>query len=128
MAGCWARGSGWAHPRWCRRIHTDFSIVAIVEETGLVGGIAVLALYALLVDRGFRIALAQDDNYSQLLAAGLTTTLAAQTLLILAGVLKLLPLTGITLPWISYGGSSILANAMIIGMLLGMAPGRGLNA
>jgi cell division protein FtsW (lipid II flippase) len=87
---------------------------------GLAGGLAVLALYALLLHRGFRITLDLRDNYSQLLAAGLTTALGVQTLLILGGVLKLMPLTGITLPWISYGGSSILANALIVGMLLGL--------
>jgi cell division protein FtsW (lipid II flippase) len=123
--GVLGTGLGLGSPTLVPAVHTDFSIVAIVEEMGLAGGIAVLTLYALLVHRGFRITLQLDDSYSQLLAAGLTTTLGAQTLLILAGVLKLLPLTGITLPWISYGGSSILANAVIVGMLLGIAPSRG---
>jgi len=118
--GLLGTGLGLGSPTLVPAVHTDFSIVAIVEEMGLAGGLAVLALYALLLHRGFRITLDLRDNYSQLLAAGLTTALGVQTLLILGGVLKLMPLTGITLPWISYGGSSILANALIVGMLLGL--------
>jgi cell division protein FtsW (lipid II flippase) len=118
--GLLGTGLGLGSPNLVPAVHTDFSIVAIVEEMGLAGGLAVLALYALLLHRGFRITLDLRDNYSQLLAAGLTTALGVQTLLILGGVLKLMPLTGITLPWISYGGSSILANALIVGMLLGL--------
>lgn len=116
-------GTGLAQgsPTLVPAVHTDFSIVAIVEETGLAGGLGVLALYALLLQRGMRIALDANDGYARLLAAGLTTALGVQTLLILGGVLRLLPLTGITLPWISYGGSSILANALILGMLLGIS-------
>jgi cell division protein FtsW (lipid II flippase) len=120
--GLLGTGLGLGSPTFVPAVHTDFSIVAIVEELGLAGGVSVLALYVLLIHRGFRITLSLDDGYSQLLAAGLTTVLGVQTLLILGGVLKLLPLTGITLPWISYGGSSILANALIAGMLLGLVP------
>jgi cell division protein FtsW (lipid II flippase) len=118
--GVLGTGLGLGSPTLVPAVHTDFSLVAIVEELGLAGGVAVLTLYALLLHRGFKIALGLRDSYSQLLAAGLTTALGVQTLLILGGVLKILPLTGITLPWISYGGSSILANAMIAGMLLGL--------
>jgi cell division protein FtsW len=95
--------------------------VAIVEELGLAGGVAVLGLYALLLHRGFKIALALQDGHSQILAAGLTIALGVQTLLIIGGVLKILPLTGITLPWISYGGSSVVGNALIVGLLLGLS-------
>jgi cell division protein FtsW len=118
--GLLGTGLGLGSPTLVPAVHTDFSIVAIVEELGLAGGVAVIALYALLLHRGFKIALSQSDGYGQLLAAGLTTVLGVQTFLILGGVLKILPLTGITLPWISYGGSSIVANALITGMLLGL--------
>jgi cell division protein FtsW (lipid II flippase) len=118
--GLLGTGLGLGSPTFVPAVHTDFSIVAIVEELGLAGGVAVIALYALLLHRGFKIALSLSDGYGQLLAAGLTTVLGVQTLLILGGVLKILPLTGITLPWISYGGSSIVANALITGMLLGL--------
>lgn len=120
--GLLGTGLGLGSPTLVPAVHTDFSIVAIVEELGLAGGVAVLILYALLLHCGFKIALALEDGYSQLLAAGLTIVLGVQTLLILGGVLKVLPLTGITLPWISYGGSSIIANALIVGMLLGLSP------
>ncbi|MFN0072167.1 MAG: FtsW/RodA/SpoVE family cell cycle protein [Chloroflexota bacterium] len=119
--GILGTGLSLGFPSFVPAVHTDFSIVAIGEELGLAGGLAVIGLYALLLHRGIHIALSLDDDYDQLLAAGLTCTIAVQTILILAGVLKLLPLTGITLPWVSYGGSSILANSLIVGILLGLA-------
>jgi cell division protein FtsW (lipid II flippase) len=116
--GILGTGLGLGSPTLVPAIHTDFSIAAISEELGLAGALGVLALYAVLLNRCFRISLRHADRYGQILATGLSTVLGVQTLLILGGVLKLLPLTGITLPWISYGGSSILANALILGMLL----------
>src|SRR5207244_2557926 len=83
---------------------------AIGEELGLAGTLAVVSLFVLLVQRGFFIALNARSGFSVLLAAGLTSVLALQALIILAGTLDLIPLTGITLPFVSYGGSSVLAN------------------
>jgi cell division protein FtsW len=89
----------------------------VAEETGLVGSIGVIAAYALLVTIGFGIALQARDPFRKLLAAGLTATIALQTILIVAGVTRLLPLTGITLPFMSYGGSSLVANVIAIAVL-----------
>ena len=85
---------------------------------GLAGTLATLALYLLMVYRGYHIALHARDGFYQLLAVGLTTVLGLQTLIIVGGVTRLIPLTGITLPFISYGGSSVLVNFLIIGLLL----------
>jgi cell division protein FtsW (lipid II flippase) len=91
---------------------------AFGEEFGLVGLFAILGIYLLLVYRGFHIAIEATDTFSQLLAAGLTSIFAIQTLIIAAGNLKLMPLTGIPLPFLSYGGSSIIGNFIMIGILL----------
>ncbi len=105
-------------PRYIPAVHTDFVIAAIGEELGLVGTLAVVNLFVLLVLRGFRIALTAGKEFSALLAAGLTSVLALQALIILAGTLELIPLTGITLPFVSYGGSSVVTNFLIVGLLL----------
>ena len=102
-------------------MHPAFIIAAIGEELGLAGALAVVALYMLLVYRGFKIALESRDTFAALLAAGLTTVVGVQSLVILGGTLKLMPLTGVTLPLLSYGGSSILANFIIIGLLLAIS-------
>ena len=93
-------------------------IAAIGEELGLAGTLAVINLFVLLVVRGFLISLGSRSGFSTLLAAGLTSVLALQALIILAGALQLFPLTGITLPFVSYGGSSVVANFLIVGLLL----------
>ena len=105
-------------PRYIPAVHTDFVIAAIGEELGLAGSLAVVCLFVLLVQRGFAVALDCRTGFSALLAAGLTAVLAFQALIILAGTLELIPLTGITLPFISYGGSSVVANFVLIGLLL----------
>ena len=97
---------------------TDFIYSVIANELGLVGAIAVILLYLLLSWRGFRIATAADDGFSKLLAAGLATAVAFQVFVIVGGVIRLLPLTGLTLPFVSYGGSSVTANFAIAGLLL----------
>ncbi|MCX6392124.1 MAG: FtsW/RodA/SpoVE family cell cycle protein [Actinobacteria bacterium] len=97
---------------------TDFIYSVIANEMGLVGAIAVILLYLLLSWRGFRIATAADDGFSKLLAAGLATAVAFQVFVIVGGVIRLLPLTGLTLPFVSYGGSSVTANFAIAGLLL----------
>lgn len=114
-------GLGLGVPAIVPAIHTDFIFTAIGEEMGLAGTLAVLIAYVLLIFRGYHIALAIPGRFSgfeQLLAIGLTTIIAVQTLIIIGGNLRLIPLTGITLPFISYGGSSVLINFLIVGLLM----------
>ena len=102
-------------------VHTDFIFTAIAEELGLLGAFALLGFAVVLVFRGLRVAAAARDDFSGLLAVGLTASLGLQTLIIIGGNTKLIPLTGITLPFVSYGGSSILASSIMIGLLLGIS-------
>ena len=102
-------------------LHTDFPFAALGEELGLVGILAVLGLYLVLVQRGLRIASAAQDEFRAILAAGLSLVIGVQAFIIAAGNLKLIPLTGITLPFVSYGGSSLLANAVIVGLLIALS-------
>lgn len=97
--------------------HTDLIFTAVGEEWGLLGTTALLLFYALLVARGFSVSLQARDGFLQLLGVGLSLALAVQVLVIAAGNLALIPLTGITLPFISYGGSSLLTNSFILGLL-----------
>jgi len=99
-------------------LNTDFIYAALAHELGLVGIAALLLCYMLFVARGFRIAMLAQDGFSKLLAAGLTFAFALQTFIIVGGVLRLIPLTGITLPFVSYGGSSLLANFVLLAGLL----------
>jgi len=99
-------------------LNTDFVYSAIGQELGLIGASAMLLLFMVLVARGMRIALIAQDGFSKLLATGLTFGLALQTFIIVGGVLRVVPLTGITLPFVSYGGSSILSNFVMLGLLL----------
>jgi cell division protein FtsW (lipid II flippase) len=99
-------------------LNTDFIYSAIAQELGLVGAAAMLLVFMLFVSRGMRIALQADDGFSKLLAAGLTFGFALQTFIIVGGVLRIIPLTGITLPFVSYGGSSIVANFVLLAGLL----------
>jgi cell division protein FtsW (lipid II flippase) len=102
-------------------LHTDFPLAALGEELGLVGILAILGVYLVLIERGLRIAAAAEDEFRALLAAGLSLVIGVQAFIIAAGNLKLIPLTGITLPFISYGGSSLLANSVIAGMLIALS-------
>jgi cell division protein FtsW (lipid II flippase) len=102
-------------------VHTDFIFTAIAEELGLLGAFALLGFAAVLVFRGLRIAAMARDDFSGLLAVGLTASLGLQTLIIIGGNTKLIPLTGITLPFVSYGGSSILASFVMVGLLLAIS-------
>ena len=97
---------------------TDLIYAVIVNELGLVGACAVLFVYLLIAERGFRIATLARDSFSTLLAAGLTAVFALQVFVIVGGVTKVIPLTGVTLPFISYGGSSIVANFVLLALLL----------
>jgi cell division protein FtsW (lipid II flippase) len=108
-------------PRYIPAVHTDFIIAAIGEELGLIGSLAVVNLFVLLTLLGFRIALRARSGFNALLATGVTGVLALQALIILAGTLKMIPMTGITLPFVSYGGSSVLANFLLIGLLLSIS-------
>jgi len=116
--GLLGSGFGLGHPTFIPQVHTDFIFSAIGEELGLLGTLAIMAIYFLLVMRGYVIALRARDGFVQLLATGLSTILAIQTIIIVGGVTRLIPLTGITLPFISYGGSSLLSNFAIVGILL----------
>ncbi len=116
--GILGRGLGYGYPGFIPAIQTDFIIAAIGEELGLMGTLGVVALFLLLMYRGFRIAMDTQRGFSALLATGLTAVLGIQAIVILAGTIKLTPLTGITLPFVSYGGSSIVTNFIIIGLLL----------
>ena len=99
-------------------LKTDFIYSAIAQELGLIGAAALLLCYMVFVARGMRIALRAQDGFSKLLAAGLTFGFALQTFVIVGGVLRALPLTGITLPFVSYGGTSIVANFLLLAGLL----------
>ena len=99
-------------------LRTDFVFSAIAQELGLVGAAALLLVFMLFVVRGMRVALRAQDGFSKLLAAGLTFGFALQTFIIVGGVLRVVPLTGITLPFVSYGGTSIVANFLLLAGLL----------
>jgi len=100
------------------QVHTDFIYALIVNELGLFGGCGVITIYALIAARGFKIASIARDGFSKLLAAGLTAVFALQAFVIIGGVIRVIPLTGVTLPLISYGGSSVIANFVLVALLL----------
>ena len=90
----------------------------ITDELGLFGACALLVTYLMLIARGFKAALLAHDSFSKLMATGLSTILALQVFVIVGGVTRVIPLTGVTLPFVSYGGSSILANFVLVALLL----------
>ena len=98
--------------------HTDLIYSVLVNEVGLFGAAGLLGAYLLLVFRGFKTALLAGDGFSKLLATGLTAVLALQVFVIVGGVTRVIPLTGVTLPFVSYGGSSIVANMVLLALLL----------
>ncbi len=99
-------------------LNTDFIYSAIAQELGLIGACGLILVYMLFITRGMRIALVAQDGFSKLLAAGLTFGFALQAFIIVGGVLRVIPLTGITLPFVSYGGSSVVANFVLLALLL----------
>jgi len=99
-------------------LNTDFIYSALAQELGLIGASALLMVYMVFVLRGFRISVLAGEGFSKLLAAGLTFGLALQTFIIIGGILRVIPLTGITLPFVSYGGSSIISNFVIVAGLM----------
>jgi cell division protein FtsW (lipid II flippase) len=117
-AGLLGAGLGNGMPDRIPVVWSDFVFAAFTEETGFVGALALLALYLVVVFRGMAIALRAPTPFLQLLAAGLSFALAFQTLVIVGGNAKLIPLTGVTLPFLSYGGSSLVTNFVIVALLL----------
>ncbi len=116
--GIFGRGPGLGSPGLVPVSHSDFIFTAIAEETGLAGTFGLLAVYGLIFARGLRASLRAADKFHRLLAAGLTAYLGIQALLIIGGNLRLLPLTGVTLPFVSYGGSSLLTSFIALILLL----------
>lgn len=110
-------GIGLGYPHFIPNVKTDFIFSAICEEMGIFGGIAIIVLFMLLVYRGIKICLLLRDPFTKALAFGLTTTIGFQTFIIIGGVTKVIPLTGITLPFVSYGGSSLISSFLILGLL-----------
>src|SRR6478736_4356032 len=98
--------------------HTDEIFALIVSELGLFGGAGVIVVYALIAARGFKTAVMARDGFSKLLATGLTAVFALQAVVIIGGVVKFIPLTGVTLPFVSFGGSSVIANMILLALLL----------
>lgn len=116
--GLFGTGFGQGHPTFISQVQTDYVFSAIGEELGLLGTLAIVALYFLWVLRSYIIAMRADDGFVQLAVAGLATSLAIQTIIIIGGVTRLIPLTGITLPFISYGGSSLVTNFGVVALIL----------
>ena len=119
--GVWGTGFGFGHPGFIPEVHTDFIYAAIAEEWGLIGSLAVLVCYVLLAFRGISLALECAKEKEMLLAAGCSMLLLLQAFIIIAGVTKFLPLTGITLPFVSYGGSSLISCFIEMGILLALS-------
>ena len=116
--GITGSGLGEGFSQTIPEVETDFVFSTIASELGLLGATAVLLVFLIFVYRGIKIALLAQDDASKLLAFGLTATFAMQTLIIVGGVTKAIPLTGITLPFVSYGGSSVVGNFVLTGLLL----------
>jgi cell division protein FtsW (lipid II flippase) len=116
-------GLGLGNPGRIPAASTDFIFAAIGEELGLLGSAAVVIAFLLMVGAGLRIALRADSPFETLLATGLTTILGVQAFIIMGGVIRLVPLTGITLPFVSYGGSSLVANYILLALLLRISSG-----
>lgn len=115
--GISGRGLGYGFPTLIPAAATDFPFAVIGEELGIIGTALLLLLYLMLITRGFHVALNTPDLFGKLLAAGLSSALALQVLVIIGGVTKAIPMTGVTLPFVSYGGSSLVANMILITLL-----------
>lgn len=115
--GILGTGLTYGYPDLIPEVHTDFIFAAIGEEMGFLGAAGVLLIYIIVICRSFKIALAAFRPFSALVAAGLATSMALQIFIIVGGVTKFFPLTGITLPFVSYGGSSMVANFALLGLL-----------
>ncbi|MBZ4662467.1 MAG: FtsW/RodA/SpoVE family cell cycle protein [Caloramator sp.] len=122
--GLFGRGLGLGYPYLIPLAINDFIFSAIAEEFGLIGASALIILYFLLVYRGLRTAIYSKDNFSQLVAVGISSMMAFQVFVVIGGVTKMIPMTGITLPFVSYGGSSMLLNFLSLGVLYKISEGR----
>ncbi|MGB8252042.1 MAG: FtsW/RodA/SpoVE family cell cycle protein, partial [Anaerolineaceae bacterium] len=116
--GIFGSGIGLGSPGLIPVTQSDFIFAAVGEEGGLIGCLALLLVFCLLILRGFKVALSSDDLFKRFLAGGISAYLALQTILIVAGNIRLLPITGVTLPFLSYGGSSLLTALLAVGILL----------
>jgi cell division protein FtsW (lipid II flippase) len=116
--GLVGRGLGQGQPQITPLAWSDFILPSLGEELGLTGVMAIILLYGILVERGLRTALICRDNFGKLLATGLATVIALQVFVVIGGVTRLIPLTGLTTPFLSQGGSSLVANWAIIALLL----------
>ena len=123
FGGIAGTGPGLGAPGRIPAAETDFIFAAIGEELGLFGSTAVLVAFLLMVGTGLRIALQAEHPFEKLLAAGLTAILGIQSFIIIGGVIRLVPLTGITLPFVSYGGSSLVANYVLLALLMRISDG-----
>ncbi|MBE6100340.1 MAG: FtsW/RodA/SpoVE family cell cycle protein [Anaerovibrio sp.] len=125
--GVWGTGFTHGHPGLIPEVHTDFIFSAIGEEFGLLGCTVIMMVYVLLFYRGIMVALNCKKELHTLVAAGFSIALFTQAFIIIAGVTKFLPLTGITLPFISYGGSSMVSGFIMIGLLLALSKKERVN-
>jgi cell division protein FtsW (lipid II flippase) len=126
--GLFGTGYRLGHPSWIPAAETDYVYAALSEEFGAIGGIVILTAFAILIWRALLAAQAQPDIYAKLLAVGLAATLGFQVFIIVGGVIGLFPLTGVTLPFISYGGSSLVANFLLIALLWAIGSERSPSA
>jgi cell division protein FtsW (lipid II flippase) len=115
--GITGSGLGLGSPTKIPTAYSDFIFAAIAEETGLLGATAVLLCFVLMIGSGMRTALRAERSFDKLLAVGITTIIGVQTFIIMGGVTRLVPLTGVTLPFVSYGGSSLVVNYVLIALL-----------
>jgi cell division protein FtsW len=119
--GIVGQGAGQGFPTFIPVVHSDFVFAAVAEEWGLVGSLGLVGVFMVLTYRGLRAAMMNKRPFHTYLATGITLLFAVQALLIMGGVTKILPLTGVTLPFISYGGSSLLISSIMLGLLLHMS-------
>jgi cell division protein FtsW (lipid II flippase) len=119
--GIFGTGLGSGFPQIVPFAESDFIFATLGEELGIMGAVAILVMYAVIVQRGLRLAHVSRDGFSTLLAAGLSTVIGLQAFVVIGGVTRLIPLTGLTTPFLSYGGSSLVANWAIIGLLMRMS-------
>ncbi len=122
--GLAGRGFGIGAPRVIPVVHSDFIYAAVIEEWGLIGGFAMLALFAILLARIFRLSILAEDKFRSYLAGGVATVFGLQAIFIIGGVIKALPLTGVTLPFVSYGGSALLINFIMLGLVMRLSADR----